>query len=117
MKNGYITISFNKKHLYVHRLIAEALIPNLDSEKYNYVNHLDCNKQNNNYSNLEWTTNLENIKHAIKNDRYSVKLNREQVFEIRVLKDKKTPKELASIFNVSDVNIRLILNHKIWRHI
>lgn len=117
MKNGYITVSFNKKHLYVHRLIAEALIHNPDSKKYKYVNHLDCNKQNNNYLNLEWCTYSENIKHAIINDRYSVKLNREQVFDIRSLKDKKTPKELALMFNVSDVNIRLILNNKTWKHI
>lgn len=46
----------------VNRLVARAFIPN----PYNLpqVNHKDGNKENNSYTNLEWTTNLINQKHS-----------------------------------------------------
>ncbi len=41
------------KKFYIHRLVAEAFIPNSDPTK-NIVNHKDENPQNNEVSNLEW---------------------------------------------------------------
>jgi hypothetical protein len=53
------------KQQYVHRLVANAFIPNpLNKEQ---VNHKDGNKLNNNLSNLEWVTKAENQIHAIEN--------------------------------------------------
>lgn len=57
-KDGYKFVQLTKdkkvKNLRVHRLVAEAFIPNINN--YNIVNHIDENKSNNNVDNLEWCT-------------------------------------------------------------
>lgn len=60
---GYYQIDLQKdkniKHALVHRLVAEAFIPNPDN--LSCVNHKDENKLNNCVDNLEWCTQLYNI--------------------------------------------------------
>lgn len=55
-KNGYLRVKLyhngKYKWLFVHRLIAETLIPN--PKKMRIVKHKDNNNRNNNISNLEW---------------------------------------------------------------
>lgn len=48
----------------VHRIIAEAFIPNPFPDVLNEINHIDGNKSNNRVDNLEWTTKLDNIREA-----------------------------------------------------
>ena len=69
-KRGYSTVSLIdnygiRRTKVIHRLVAKLFIPNYDNKPQ--VNHLDGNKINNDWNNLEWVTNLENSKHAREN--------------------------------------------------
>lgn len=72
IKNGYLAVNLYKdgvcKHFYIHRLVAETFIPNLENKPL--INHINCNKMNNNVDNLEWCTQSENILHAVKLGRH-----------------------------------------------
>lgn len=52
----------NKQHNWlVHRLIATLFVPNRDPYTFTVVNHIDGNKHNNNFTNLEWCTQKQNL--------------------------------------------------------
>lgn len=49
---------------YVHRLVAECFLDNV--EGYTEINHIDGNKANNNVNNLEWCNHSQNLIHAFR---------------------------------------------------
>jgi hypothetical protein len=55
------------KDMYLHRLVAQAFIPNPQNKPD--VNHIDNNPLNNDVNNLEWVTHKENMQHAAKQGR------------------------------------------------
>ena len=57
---GYTEVKIGGKYIKVHQLVALAFIDNPDNKRYDQVNHIDGNKNNNHVLNLEWCTNLYN---------------------------------------------------------
>lgn len=133
---GYMTVGFtvnNKKvNKYVHRLVAEAFITNMNN--YPQVNHIDCDKTNNRMYNLEWCTNSQNHIHASKNGLNKLHLHRvaysgeengrslltkKQVLEIKqkYIPYKYSAKKLSKEYNVSESCITHILNNTSWKEI
>jgi hypothetical protein len=75
----YLRVIINGKHLFVHRLIAETFIENPENKPT--VDHLDRNRENNNYWNLRWASmkdqNNNRVDNKIQFTNYS---NRKLVF-------------------------------------
>jgi len=66
-KKGYVEYVLSdangsKKHIQAQRLIGYLFLRN--PKNLPHVNHIDGNKENNNSSNLEWSTISDNNKHA-----------------------------------------------------
>ena len=106
------------KHKYVHRLVAEAFIPNPLNLKE--VNHKDLNKANCKASNLEWCSRRQNLEHAWKNGMKrtcethgSSKLNWEAVNDIRT--KALSQKEYAKKYHVAQCTISAIQLHRLWK--
>lgn len=66
INNGYLNVMLKtagkRQSFQIHRLVAIHFIPNPENKAT--VNHKDGNKMNNDVSNLEWMSLVENIKHG-----------------------------------------------------
>jgi hypothetical protein len=98
-KSGWKTVSLingRQTTRKVHRLVAEAFIPN--PYHYHYVEHIDGNRENNAETNLKW----------VKCTKKCRKLSAEQVREIFLSKNSLT--ELRDKYNVTKGYICMIQN-------
>ena len=130
-KRGYLSVKLqltnrlDQKTVTVHRLVAEAFLP--DWNPLLCVNHIDGDKTNNRVNNLEIVTLTENMKHAyrtglIVNDgenSSSSKLKKEDVFFIRESFSSKlyTQKQMANHFKVNPSTISDVIRFKTWKNI
>lgn len=115
---GYYCLSLYYKgktyHPTIHRLVAIAFISNPNN--YKQINHIDCNKENNRVSNLEWCTQHYNFAEGMKTfqyskneDHYFAKLKNSDVFMIYELyKLGFNRATVAKIFNINPSSLEAI---------
>jgi hypothetical protein len=126
---GYKLVStgprVKRKNYYVHRLVAEAFIPNPDNLPE--VNHKDGDKSNNRAANLEWVTLQQNRDHAVRNNLISrgersphAKLKEKDVLDIiRALKEdpKLNKTAIGRKYGVNCTTIIKLSRGERWKHI
>lgn len=71
----YSTVCIRGKVRYVHRMVAEAFIPNPENKPQ--VNHINCDPHDNRAENLEWVTKEENLSKYFESDKFK-KISEEQ---------------------------------------
>jgi len=129
-KTGYYQVGLHingskKKMFLVHRLIANAFIPNPENKPC--VNHINGKKTDNRIENLEWCTHSENTTHAFetklkeaaKGEKHGkAVLTKQDVLEIRArLYIGEKAVELSKEFGVTPPVISKIKLRQIWTHI
>lgn len=126
--DSYLVVRFYEKSRYkrltVHRLVAEAFIPNPDNKRD--VNHLDGCKINACASNLEWATRSENMRHAFDTglnkaqcgeENGMAKLKNSDVVYIRENPEGLTLEQLAREFGIAPANVSLIQCGKTYKSV
>ena len=126
--DGYQTVklcsSGKAKEYRVHRLVAIAFIENPMNKPV--VNHIDCNRSNNNSTNLNWCTIQENNQHTINMGRsnssgsnsHLSKINETTAKMIICLGNKGFKRiDIASNLGVSRAIVRDVQNRKTWKNI
>ena len=87
------------KNIKVHRLVANNFLENPNNLPQ--VNHIDGCKQNNNIFNLEFCTELDNVRHSIKNGLVDLELRKANMSKLgkskRALMKRWHPEQFKSM--------------------
>lgn len=115
--SAVLSKDWKKTYFLVHRLVAELFIEKIEWK--NIINHIDWNRRNNFYKNLEWCTTWENLKHAIhilwhrthfqKNHPYKWVYWKDSPYSKKVWKYTKTWELIKEYDSISDANRELWL--------
>lgn len=128
-KDGYPTIKLRKNDGTrivgrVHRYVAKYFVPNPENLKQ--VNHIDGNKTNAYFKNLEWCNNSDNQKHAYETGLRArrkgikkVKYSKEQIISICVEleKQEKSTYEIADFLKLPRSLVKDIKTRKTHKKI
>lgn len=118
----------NKTTVILHKVMAQAFIPNPENKPF--VNHIDGDKTNFDFSNLEWVTAKENSQHAVRTgllthnhttgeNNFHCRLTEVKVREIyRLSKEDKLHEVLiANKYSIGRGTVRDILQGTTWKHL
>ena len=93
-----------KTYKLVHRLVAQAFIPNNDQSK-TLINHKDENPRNNSVANLEWCTYKYNANYGTRNERVA-KSNSKPIQQL----DMKTGLIIATYSSIKEAGLSIRIN-------
>lgn len=112
----HLSLKGIEKNKRVHRLVAEAFIPN--PYKLPHVNHKDFDRENNKVENLEWCTQDYNNKYSMLDSRRKVKLTNDIYIKIcDEYSNGEYVTDLAKKYNVDQALIsRILRKNNINRH-
>ena len=123
-KRVVIVVNGKKIHKRIHRLVAEAFIPNPNNLPV--CHHKDNDKTNNDVSNLEWTTFEENTMYAHNDGLYHIgedhpmnKYSEKQIHLVcKLLEENElTIPEIAKQTNTTHAVVTGILLLGEWQHV
>lgn len=110
---GYLRVALRKqgkqKHYKIHRLVAQAFIPNPNN--YKQVNHIDEDKTNNAASNLEWCSAKYNSSYGTRTHRITKK-NSKQVLFVEVNNIYQSAKQIEKEFGFPHQSISKVCTGK-----
>lgn len=116
--NGYLIAHFGGTSQRVHRLVAQAFVPNPNPSKYNIVDHLDCDPGNPNADNLRWTDTQGNLQHQVQVGSLPPMITPAVMHQIcRDLQDGVGTTEIARKYGVSHDAVFQVKRGENWRHI
>lgn len=122
---GYRWENNKQKAVSIHREVAKAFIPNPENKPC--VNHIDGNKRNNHFSNLEWVTYKENMQHAFATglkipakgeNVHNAKLTDELVHQVcKMMQDGYRKCDIIKQTDISEGAYKNIIGRKSWTSI
>ena len=117
-QDGYKRVQLYKnkasKHYSVHRLVAQAFIPNPDNLPQ--VNHKDEDKSNNCVSNLEWITPKDNCNYGTRNRKVALSKNKPVLqlsLEGDLIREWESASEVARVLGYNQGDICNCCNNKL----
>jgi len=129
---GFFNVSFmsqgKKRSFLVHKITAELFVKKLLPEMDTVI-HLDWNKANNHFSNLEWSSKenaykrmFERIHEKRRNSKEKIitysKLHADDVKRIKMMLNRGiTQNVIAKLFCVSEMQITRIKRGENWAHV
>lgn len=105
-----LAVNGKQKHLFRHRLVAEAFVPNPDPSRFDEIDHDDGNKDNSHASNLRWVDRNENERAARRTGLKADYKPIEVVFVDGTTKCYETRQQLADEFGITRAAV------KMWLH-
>lgn len=131
-KGGYYKVSLstdegNTRYMFVHRLVGLHFIPNDDPIHKTTINHINFDKSDQYYKNLEWMSMGDNVRYSFSHGRHTPKIGEEvpnnrysteQIETVcRLLSKGLSNKDIFEMTGVPSNITTFIKKGKLWKHV